>query len=110
SVSLSALAVRLTLRIEELIAAIPAAHPADRGPGPGIHVSDPTSAQLSGVARLAEITGGGGPAAHPLIGEDGPDMAQFPTTSHLVSSSKVCPRTIQSGPKRRSGNTGSGNP
>jgi transposase len=108
--ALTAKAERLTLRIEELIAAIPAAHPADRGPGPGIAVSDPTSAQLSVVARLDEITGVGVHAAHAIIAEVGLDMAQFPTAAHLVSWSKVCPRTIQSGPKRRSGNTGTGNP
>jgi transposase len=108
--ALTAKAERLTLRIEELIAAIPAAHPAARGPGPGIAVSDPTSAQLSVVARLDEITGVGVHAAHAIIAEVGLDMAQFPTAAHLVSWSKVCPRAIQSGPKRRSGSTGSGNP
>ena len=35
---------------------------------------------------------------------------QFPTPDHLVSWAKVSPRTIQSGPKRRSGRTGKGNP
>jgi transposase len=108
--ALTAKADRLTLRIEGLIAAIPAAHPADRGPAPGIAVSDPASGQLSVVARLDEITGVGVHAAHAIIAEVGLDMAQFPTASHLVSWSKVCPRTIQSGPKRRSGNTGKGNP
>ena len=37
-------------------------------------------------------------------------MTQFPTPGQLVSWTKVCPRTIQSGPKRRQGKTGKGNP
>lgn len=37
-------------------------------------------------------------------------MAQFPTAGHLVSWSKLSPRTIQSGARSRSGKTGKGNP
>ena len=37
-------------------------------------------------------------------------MAQFPTPGHLVSWAKVCPHTIQSGPRNRAGRTGKGNP
>ena len=37
-------------------------------------------------------------------------MTQFPTPDHLVSWAKISPRTIQSGPKNRSGGTGKGNP
>jgi transposase len=36
-------------------------------------------------------------------------MAQFPTAAHLVSWAKLSPRTIQSGPRSRSGKTGKGN-
>jgi transposase len=37
-------------------------------------------------------------------------MTRFPTAGHLVSWAKLSPRTIQSGPKNRSGKTGKGNP
>jgi transposase len=37
-------------------------------------------------------------------------MAQFPTPGHLVSWTRLSPRTIQSGTKRRAGATGKGNP
>ena len=37
-------------------------------------------------------------------------MTRFPTAAHLVSWAKLCPRTIQSGPKTRGGKTGKGNP
>src|SRR5262245_12571140 len=109
--ALTAKAERLTQRIEELIAAIATAHAtADPPSGRGVALSDGSGAQLSVVARLDEITGVGVHAAHAIIAEVGLDMTQFPTSRQLVSWSKVCPRTIQSGPKRRSGKTGSGNP
>ena len=37
-------------------------------------------------------------------------MTRFPTAGHLVSWAKLCPRTIQSGARSRSGQTGKGNP
>jgi transposase len=37
-------------------------------------------------------------------------MTRFPTAAHLASWTKLCPRTIQSGAKSRSGKTGKGNP
>ena len=37
-------------------------------------------------------------------------MTRFPTAGHLVSWAKLSPRTIQSGARNRSGQTGKGNP
>jgi len=37
-------------------------------------------------------------------------MAVFPTDAHLVSWSKIAPRTVQSGAKSHPGKTGKGNP
>ena len=102
---------KLTSRIEELIAAIPAAQGtgADRtavpsaGTGPGAPV-------LPAAARLDEITGIGPDGAQTIIAEIGLDMSRFPTPGHLVSWAKLSPRTIQSGASSRSGRTGKGNP
>jgi transposase len=112
---------RLTSRIEELIAAIPAAHPPQGGTTPtGGPPSDPATGEgthqqathppLSALARLDEVPGIGPKAAQVIIAELGLDMGQFPTAAHLVSWARLSPRTIQSGAKHRRGTTGKGNP
>jgi transposase len=102
---------RLTARIEALLAAIPAAQGVDAdgttGPGAG---ADPGAAVLPAIQRLDEVPGIGRHAAQVLLAELGLDMGVFPTPGHLVSWAKLCPRTIQSGAKRRAGTTGKGNP
>ena len=111
---------RLTVRIQELIGAIPAAQAPGDGAGAtrgrdggtsgvGAH---PQAAQppLGALERLDEVPGIGGKAAQVIIAEVGLDMGQFPTPGHLVSWARLAPRTIQSGAKHRAGATGKGNP
>src|SRR6266702_4613762 len=101
----------LTTRIQELIAAIPAAQGVDAdgstGPGAGSGADAPV---LPAAARLDAVTGIGPGAAQVIIAEVGLDMGQFPSPGQLVSWAKLCPRTIQSGAKTRAGTTGKGNP
>ncbi len=96
---------KLTSRIEQLIAAIPAA----QGTGAG-SATGPGTPVLPAAARLDEITGIGAEGAQAIIAEIGLDMSRFPTAGHLVSWAKLSPRTIQSGPRSRGGKTGKGNP
>jgi transposase len=101
----------LTIRIEQLIAAIPAAQGVNpdgtTGPGAG---REPGSPVLPAVDRLDEITGIGRDTAQEILAEVGLDMTSFPTPGHLVSWAKVSPQTIQSGARSRPGKTGKGNP
>jgi transposase len=109
--ALTAQVTRLTTRIEELIAAIPQARgvDADGSTGPGAGEA-PDAAVRSAIARLDEIPGIGRNGAQLILAETGLDMTRFPTAGHLASWAKLCPRTIQSGPRSRGGRTGKGNP
>jgi transposase len=102
---------KLTTRIGELIAAIPAAQGIDAdgttGPSAG---AGPGAAVLPAAARLDEVTGIGPDGAQAILAEIGLDMTRFPTAGHLVSWARISPRTIQSGPRSRGGKTGKGNP
>ncbi len=102
---------KLTSRIEDLIAAIPAAQGIDAdgttGPGAG---TGPGAPVLPAIARLDEIPGISAHGAQIILAEIGLDMTRFATAGHLVSWARLCPRTIQSGAKNRSGKTGKGNP
>lgn len=101
----------LDSRIEELIAAIPAARGvnADGTTGPDAGTG-PDAAVLPAIDRLDEIPGIARHTAQVIIAEVGLDMTRFATAGHLVSWAKLSPRTIQSGARSRSGKTGKGNP
>jgi transposase len=102
---------RLTIRIEELIAAIPASQAPDSGePDDGGEGQDPAAAPLPALDRLDEVPGIGRRGAQIILAEIGLDMTRFPTAGHLVSWAKLCPATIQSGAKTKNGKTGKGDP
>jgi transposase len=109
--ALSAQIGKLTSRIAELIAAIPAAQGVDTGgaTGPGAGTG-PDAAVLPAAQRLDEIPGISEHGAQIILAEIGLDMTRFPTAGHLVSWARLSPRTIQSGAKSRAGRTGKGNP
>jgi transposase len=109
--ALNAQIERLTSRIDELIEAIPAAR-APAGPSGGQPArSDPAGDQpLPALDRLDEIPGLARRGAQVILAEIGLNMAQFPTAGHLVSWTRLCPRTNQSGPRDHPRRTGKGNP
>jgi transposase len=107
--ALTAQIERLTSRIDALIGQLPAAQPSAAGDDSGAARTS-EDRLLSAVERLDEVPGIGPRGAQLIIAELGLDMTQFPTAGQLVSWSRLCPRTIQSGTKSRSGKTGRGNP
>jgi transposase len=95
---------RLTMLIKEQLASIPAAWgvDADGTTGPGAGDGDGAIA-LPAMMRLDEVTGISADLAAAIIAEIGLDMTRFPTAGHLVSWAGLAGRTIQSGPRTRTG-------
>jgi transposase len=95
---------RLDILTGEQLASIPQAWGADAdgvtGPGAG---AGGGAAALPADARLDEIPGVTPKLARSVISETGLDMTRFPTPDHLVSWAGLCPRTIQSGTRNRTG-------
>ena len=103
---------RLTTRIEELIAAIPAAQGVDAdgstGPAAGHGAGAPV---LPAVDRLDEVTGIGRDAAQVIIAEIGLRHGRLPHPRPPgVLGQAIVPAPIQSGATSRAGRTGKGNP
>lgn len=94
---------KLTARIGELIAELPAAG----APASGGQEQQPP---LPALDRLMEIPGIAERGSQVILAEIGLDMARFATAGHLVSWAKLCPRTIQSGAKSSAARSGKGNP
>jgi transposase len=105
--TLSAQIDTLTARIDHLLKQDDPDH---AGGGNVTDQAAATPTRPGAVERLTEIPGIGQTGAQIILAEIGLDMTQFPTAAHLVSWAKLCPRTIQSGPIRRGGKTGKGNP
>jgi transposase len=101
---------QLNARIEQMVAAIPAAWGinADGTTGPEAGTG-PDAPVIPAVTRLAEIPGLSPMLARAIIAEVGLDMARFPTAGHLVSWAGLCPSARQSGTRTRAGKKGQGN-
>lgn len=112
--ALDASIAQLTARIQALLDQLPAAQAADdpgeRGSGEHAEVTAIIGQALHAVQRLDEIPGISPQIAQVILAEVGLDMTRFATAEHLASWAKLCPRTIQSGPRSRGGKTGKGNP
>jgi transposase len=100
---------RLAILISEQLAAIRAAWGIGPGgeTGPGAGTGNDAIA-LPAIARLDEIPGISAELAASIISETGLDMTRFPTPAHLASWAGLTGRTIQSGPRTRTGK-GQGN-
>ncbi len=97
---------QLTTTIDTAIAAISDG----RGEPPTSAGGNPPDAPHPAIARLSEIPGINAHLAQTIIAEVGFDMTVFRTAGHLVSWTKLAPRTIQSGARTHGGKTGKGNP
>jgi transposase len=95
---------RLDILIGEHLASIRAAWgiDADGATGPGAGAG-PGAIALPAIARLDEIPGISAGLAASVISETGLDMTRFPSPAHLASWAGLCGRTIQSGPRTRTG-------
>jgi len=95
---------RLDLLIREQLDSIPQAWGADSDgvTGPGAGTGD-SAAALPAIGRLDEIPGITAGLAASIVSETGLDMTIFPTADHLVSWAGLCPRTLQSGTRNRTG-------
>jgi len=95
---------RAEMLISEQLASLPEAWGADpdgvTGPDAG---AGPDAPALNAADRLDEIPGITAELARSIISETGLDMTKFPTADHLVSWAGLCPRTIQSGTRKKNG-------
>jgi transposase len=108
--ALSAQIATLTARIGELLAVTEPGHDGGGGGSGSPAPAGEGAETLGAVERLDEIPGVSPGLAQAILAEIGLDMTRFPTAGHLASWARLCPRAVQSGPARRAGKTGKGNP